>query len=78
MGDKKELSEEKKAKVIKYVTVDEWKTLFALIRDLSTMVFEVAKKVDELESRTIGVTNPVKLEGVQMSEIAPKGDNNEE
>ena len=46
------------------------------------MVLELSRKVDELESRTIGitpgVTNPVKLQGVKISEIVPKGENNEE
>ena len=78
----RELNKEEKGKLTKLITFDEWGTLVGLIKDLSHMVLELSRKVDELESRTIGitpgVTNPVKLQGVKISEIVPKGENNEE
>jgi hypothetical protein len=73
-----DLSYEEQGKLTKYITFDEWRELFSLLKSLSTMVLELSSKVDKIEQKSSWVTNPTQLKGVINSNINTTGEKNEE
>tara|TARA_B100001094_G_C17976087_1_gene692847 strand:+ start:351 stop:635 length:285 start_codon:yes stop_codon:yes gene_type:complete len=73
-----DLSYEEQGKLTKYITFDEWRELFSLLKSLSTMVLELSSKVDEIEQKSSWVTNPTQLKGVINSNTNTPGEKNEE